>query len=316
MQLVGHQQRVRRLVQLGAERVGRGLPVDEAVPRHRSVRLLLALEQEQRRSRAPSPGRRRPSGRSRSRTGRGRRPRGRSRSTCCPDRPPTPPDPTATPCWRRSRRGRSCPRTPSARWRSRSTRRAARRPASTLIPGSFFGGSLSVASYASQPCLESLARLVEPVLAAPAPPSATAAAWLAPKPSAMRELEVAVVVLRAVRTRAVWTTLPLLAVVYDVVSARAASSCVSPSLAVPAKPLVDFGEGCVERGVDRLGVVAVDRVRRRVRVGGDEDRVAGGGVVRRRVGAAVPAAAATVAVHGRIEAEIEAQVLRSSCSSP
>ena len=49
VELVGHQQRVRRLVQLGAERVGRGLPVDEAVARHRPVRLLLALEQEQRR---------------------------------------------------------------------------------------------------------------------------------------------------------------------------------------------------------------------------------------------------------------------------
>ena len=49
MQLVGHQERVRRLVELRAERVGRGLAVDEAVARHRAVGLLLALEQEERR---------------------------------------------------------------------------------------------------------------------------------------------------------------------------------------------------------------------------------------------------------------------------
>ena len=49
VELVGHQQRVRRLVQLGVERVGCGLAVDEAVARHRPVRLLLPVEQEERR---------------------------------------------------------------------------------------------------------------------------------------------------------------------------------------------------------------------------------------------------------------------------
>ena len=37
-----------------------------------------------------------------------------------------------------------------------------------------------------------------------------------------------------------------------------------------------LGEGAVERRVDGLRVVAVRRVRRRVRVGGDEHRVPGG----------------------------------------
>src|SRR3989442_10886812 len=37
-QLVGHQDRVRALVELGPERVRRELAVDEAVPRHRAVR--------------------------------------------------------------------------------------------------------------------------------------------------------------------------------------------------------------------------------------------------------------------------------------
>ncbi len=45
-QLVGHQDRVGRLVELGAERVGRRLAVEEAVARHRAVGLLLAQEQE------------------------------------------------------------------------------------------------------------------------------------------------------------------------------------------------------------------------------------------------------------------------------
>ena len=48
-QLVGHQDRVRGLVELRAERVGRRLAVDQAVARHRAVGLLLAVEQEQRR---------------------------------------------------------------------------------------------------------------------------------------------------------------------------------------------------------------------------------------------------------------------------
>ena len=45
-QLVGHEDRVRGLVELRPERVGRGLPVHETVARHRAVRELLPLEQE------------------------------------------------------------------------------------------------------------------------------------------------------------------------------------------------------------------------------------------------------------------------------
>ncbi len=57
--------------------------------------------------------------------------------------------------------------------------------------------------------------------------------------------------------------------------------------------------------MDRLCVVAVRRVRRRVRVGGDEHRVPGRTVDRRRVCAAVAHPAAAVAVHGRVEAHVE-----------
>ena len=69
-------------------------------------------------------------------------------------------------------------------------------------------------------------------------------------------------------------------------------------------------EGRVQRLVDRLRVVAVDRVRDRVRVGRDQHRMAGGRVRHRRIGAAVPAPAAAVAVHRRVEAEVELQVVR------
>ena len=48
-ELLGHQNRVRTLVELRPERVWRQFSVDEAVPRHRAVRQLLPLEQEQRR---------------------------------------------------------------------------------------------------------------------------------------------------------------------------------------------------------------------------------------------------------------------------
>ena len=48
-ELLRHQDRVRDLVQLRPERVGRRLAVDEAVPRHRPVWQLLALEEEERR---------------------------------------------------------------------------------------------------------------------------------------------------------------------------------------------------------------------------------------------------------------------------
>ena len=76
-------------------------------------------------------------------------------------------------------------------------------------------------------------------------------------------------------TRAVWTTLPPSRRRTIGVSACEASSWTSPSLGAPTKPLVASRERAVERGVDRLRVVAVGRVRRRDRVGGDEHRVAG-----------------------------------------
>ena len=46
-ELAGHEERVRRLVELHAERVRRHLAVHQAVARHRTVRQLLAQEQEQ-----------------------------------------------------------------------------------------------------------------------------------------------------------------------------------------------------------------------------------------------------------------------------
>ena len=71
-------------------------------------------------------------------------------------------------------------------------------------------------------------------------------------------------------------------------------------------------ERAVERGVDGLRVVAVGRVRRGDRIGGDEHRVAGRAVDRRRVGAAVARAAAAVAVHRRVEADVEPKPARAS----
>ena len=66
----------------------------------------------------------------------------------------------------------------------------------------------------------------------------------------------------------------------------------------------------VERGICRLGVVTVRRIRRRARIVRDEDRVTGRGVSQRRVGAAVAAAAAAVAVHRRVEAQVEPEQVR------
>ena len=76
----------------------------------------------------------------------------------------------------------------------------------------------------------------------------------------------------------------------------------------PGKPVRGFGERSVEGGEHGLGIVAVDRVRRRVRIGRDQDGVAGGGIRGRRIGAAVAASASAVAVDRRIEAKVEAQV--------
>ena len=64
-------------------------------------------------------------------------------------------------------------------------------------------------------------------------------------------------------------------------------------------------ELAVQGREDRLGVVAVRRVRRGVRVVRDEHRVAGRGVDRRGVAAAVPLPAAAVAVHRGVEAHVE-----------
>ncbi len=94
-ELVGHEDRVGRLVELRPERVRCSLAVDEAVARHRPVRELLPLRRGRVWRRAQSRDRRRRAGPSRPRRGRGRRPRGRSRSTCSPDPLPRSPDPTA-----------------------------------------------------------------------------------------------------------------------------------------------------------------------------------------------------------------------------
>ena len=63
-------------------------------------------------------------------------------------------------------------------------------------------------------------------------------------------------------------------------------------------------EGPVERREHGLGVVAVGRVRGSVGVGGDGDRMAGRGVGHRVVRAAVASTAAAVAVHRRVEPHI------------
>ena len=65
------------------------------------------------------------------------------------------------------------------------------------------------------------------------------------------------------------------------------------------------GERAVEGGEDWLRIVAIGGVRRGDRVGGDQDRMAGRGVDRRVVGAAVAGPAATVAVDRRIESNVE-----------
>ena len=72
----------------------------------------------------------------------------------------------------------------------------------------------------------------------------------------------------------------------------------------------DLGERAVERGEHRLGVVTVGRVGRRVGVVGHRDRVPGRGVGDCRVGAAVARAATTVAVDGRVEADVELERTR------
>ncbi len=110
-----------------------------------------------------------------------------------------------------------------------------------VIPGRLFGGALSVPSYASQPCFES-SRTASKSRSSACSAVCTAAAWLAPKPSAIVKVMLPPFGLPPA-TRAVWTMLPLLAVEYAVVSAREASSCVSPSLAVPAKPFVTSANG-------------------------------------------------------------------------
>ena len=107
-ELMRHQDRVGDLVELGVERVGRRLAVDERVARHRPIGLLLTLEQEQRRVACRLPDHRRPSTPSTLRTGRGRTPRGMSRSRCWPDHLPTRPGPMVTTTRQRSRRGTSC----------------------------------------------------------------------------------------------------------------------------------------------------------------------------------------------------------------
>ncbi len=61
----------------------------------------------------------------------------------------------------------------------------------------------------------------------------------------------------------------------------------------------------VESDVDGLRVIAVGGVRRGVRIVGDGHRVAGRGVDRCRVGAAVATPATTVAVDGRVEAQVQ-----------
>ena len=66
-------------------------------------------------------------------------------------------------------------------------------------------------------------------------------------------------------------------------------------------------ERAVERCVDGLRVVAVRRVRRRDRIEGDEHGIARRVVDRGPVGAAVPRAAASVAVHRRVEAHVQPQ---------
>src|SRR3954452_2116224 len=99
------------------------------------------------------------------------------------------------------------------------------------MPGNVFGGRSSPASYACQPCLNASLAPDHP------PPSAdsaveTASDCVEPNPRAA----VNWIVLLPPAIRAVWTTLPLFAVAYEVVSACDSSSSTRPSEALPAKP--------------------------------------------------------------------------------
>ena len=105
-----------------------------------------------------------------------------------------------------------------------------------------------------------------------------------------------------------------LASVYDGVSACDASSCGrarrSASRRSRSTPRANEPSSAA---IDRLRVVAVGRVRRRDRVGGDEHGMPGRGVDRRGVGAAVARPAAAVAVHGRVEADVEPRAGLAGC---
>ena len=313
MQLVGHQKRVRRLVQLGAEGVGRGLAVDEAVARHRPVRLLLALEQEQggsaRRRQISDGHQARPdlvevsgehlavgaevgvpwvAGRDRLAPGRGHAGDDRAGEGLV--------------FGGLQHVGVHEVRVAQAGGpRLRDPREAPRRLVERPVVG--VPALLRVVAHRVEVTVQgSLGRLHRGRLARAEAESHREGDIAALRVAARDpcRLDDVAAARRRVRRRQ---------------RARGVELC-EPVAGGPGEAARDLCERRIEGCVDRLCVVAVDGVRRRVRVGGDEDGVAGGGVGGGRVCAPVPAAAAAVSVHRRIEAEIEAQVAVSSCPPP
>ena len=298
-ELLGHQDRVRDLVQLRPERVGRELAVDEAVPRHRPVGQLLALEEEERRG------------------ARGREVAGGDEAG--PGLVEVAGEHLAVGAEVRVRRVAGRDRLPPGRGETRHDRAG---------EGLVLGGLEHVRAHVvlvreplplgGRETAEPLgSRLVQRLVVA-LPALLVRVERLVERPGergrrrrdrrglggaeAEREHRPAVLPDRHARR-------------LDDVSAqrfgigpRQAMRCIQ--LHEPVARRADeaargLGQGAVERRVDRLRVVAVRRIRRRVRVGGDEHRVPGGVVDRRRVGAAVARPAAAVAVHGRVEAHVE-----------